>query len=550
MSASQKRAPIPNILLAQSVRAGVGPNWIKQITIILLLAALPTLASFALAQGTGGIVSSVGSVGSSGSGSFVTNPSHGPGFGNGSIGNIPAEQKSSGVGFDQAVYSVWRNTGEACLTLVRGSETDLSPLSVAYETWNLSASDGRDFYGGSGIVQFAANETAKALRVPILPTDSFGVRKTFAVLLTGPRASTSLGASSAAVVEILDLRAPTGILVRVAPPVSSNLAMTRPGNGEHRISWSSSGQLQHADRLDGHWRTLPLAKSPTLLKATAPAGFYRVAEPRPASVFVPSAHNAAGPLPLVILLHAYSTTATTYQEYMRLAPIAERRGFLYCFPEGTADELGYQFWNATDACCDVFGANPDDTGYLRELINAIGGRFSVDEKRIYLVGHSNGGFMAFRMACEHADLIAGIVSLQGATFLNPQHCAPSGPVNILHIHGTADGVIPYDGGHLGMAQSFPVELPSFPAAFDSIRLWAAYNRCTDPTVDTQPTLDLDLSVPGLDTTALRYTHCPSGGAVEFWTIGGGGHGPAFFDGDTASQFSEKIVEWLLAHPKP
>ena len=41
--------------------------------------------------------------------------------------------------------------------------------------------------------------------------------------------------------------------------------------------------------------------------------------------------------------------------------------------------------------------------------------------------------MAYRMACESADLIAGIVSLAGATFLDPARCVPSQPVNILHI---------------------------------------------------------------------------------------------------------------------
>ena len=163
----------------------------------------------------------------------------------------------------------------------------------------------------------------------------------------------------------------------------------------------------------------------------------------------------------------------------------------------------------------------DDAGYLRALINEISRKFAVDRKRIYLIGHSNGGFMAHRMACENADLIAGIVSLAGATLLHPEACAPSGPVNILQI-GTADPTIPYGGGHpLGTAQQFPNDFPPFPAAMETIRLWADRNRCTDPVTDLEPTLDLDLDVPGPDTFVTRFTTCPPGGAVELWTIQGG-----------------------------
>ena len=125
---------------------------------------------------------------------------------------------------------------------------------------------------------------------------------------------------------------------------------------------------------------------------------------------------------------------------MQFRPLAEARGFLYCYPDGTIDRWGNRFWNATDACCDFGNTGVDDAGYLRALIEEIARRFAVDRKRIYLVGHSNGGFMAYRMACQSADLIAGIASLAGTTFLDPSRCAPSEPVNILHIHGTADDI--------------------------------------------------------------------------------------------------------------
>ena len=50
------------------------------------------------------------------------------------------------------------------------------------------------------------------------------------------------------------------------------------------------------------------------------------------------------------------------------------------------------------------------------------------------------------MACSYADQIAAVVSLAGATFLTPEDCAPTGPVAVLQIHGTADDIVGFEGG--------------------------------------------------------------------------------------------------------
>ena len=212
------------------------------------------------------------------------------------------------------------------------------------------------------------------------------------------------------------------------------------------LTWTGGGQLQRADRLTGPWQTLTNATSPTTVQSPIPATFYRVTRPRPVNLYVPSSYDGQTPMPLVILLHGYGDTGAGKETYMQFRPLAETRGFLYCYPDSTVDQVGNQFWNATDACCDFFNTGTDDAGYLRGLIEEIGRQFAVDRKRVYLIGHSNGGFMAYRMACQSADLIAGIASLAGTTFLDSSRCTPSQPVNILHIHGTADATVPYAGG--------------------------------------------------------------------------------------------------------
>jgi len=145
------------------------------------------------------------------------------------------------------------------------------------------------------------------------------------------------------------------------------------------------------------------------------------------------------------------------------------------------------------------------------------------------------------MACESADLIAGLASLAGMTFLDPNRCAPSEPVNILHIHGTADTLVSYYGGAL---------VTPFPGALKTVQTWATYNGASSPITETAPSMDLDLNVPGLDTVITRYTNYPPGGAVELWTINGGDHMPALYSGTNSSEFSPRVIDWLLAHPKP
>lgn len=266
-----------------------------------------------------------------------------------------------------------------------------------------------------------------------------------------------------------------------------------------------------------------------------------------ANVYVPAGYDPATPMPLVLLLHGYGGTGAGHDSYLGLRPFADSRGFLYCFPDGTVDQANARFWNATDACCDFYGKGTDDALYLRQLIERIGQVFALDRKRVHLVGHSNGGFISYRMACEHSDIIAGIASLAGMMALDSSRCQPSEPVNILQIHGTADPIVPYGGGMLG--GGLP-QTGTMPGALQTVEMWAAHNHCAGPVTGQGVSMDMDLDVPGLDTVVMRYTNFPPGGVVELWTINGGRHRPTFNNGSSESEFASRVIDWLLAHPKP
>ncbi len=257
-------------------------------------------------------------------------------------------------------------------------------------------------------------------------------------------------------------------------------------------------------------------------------------EARPYEVFVPTGYDAATAAPLVISLHGYGAFGELQELYFQLEPQAEERGFLYVHPDGTVDPTDMEFWNATDACCDET-QSVDDSGYINFIIDEVSAAYNIDPARIYLVGHSNGGFMSYRMACDYADRIAAIVSLAGATFLDTSRCAPSEPVSILQIHGTADDTIKYDGGRS--------PLSSYPAAETTVAMWSAYNGCA-PATEPLGAIDLESGIDGDETTMEAFTDCPVDGAVELWTMAGGSHTPAL-----AANFAADVIDWLYAHPK-
>ena len=254
---------------------------------------------------------------------------------------------------------------------------------------------------------------------------------------------------------------------------------------------------------------------------------------RPVNVNLPSGYSKLTPAALLIDLHGYSGDSTSQTSFTLLITAAEKRGVIYAAPDGLLDSQGNQFWNASKACCN-FNNNPvDDVAYIQSLIDEISSKVSVDSKRIYIFGHSNGHFMTYKFACSHPESVAAIAGLAGAMDSDATTCAPNRAVNVLHIHGTSDATILYDGGSLFDN--------SYTSASSSVKRWAQIDKClTSPQVGAA--FDLIGNLDGAETTPTIYS-CPQT-TVELWSINGGAHSP---DVDESSAL--KIVDWFLAHPK-
>ena len=253
---------------------------------------------------------------------------------------------------------------------------------------------------------------------------------------------------------------------------------------------------------------------------------------RAAELHIPDTYDHVTPTPLLVVLHGYSASGLLQLAYTGLRDLTDL-GYLVIAPDGTFDADGNPFWNATDACCDFYDTGVDDAAYLSNLIDEIRSVYRVDDRRIYLFGHSNGGFMSYRMACERADTIAGIISLAGSTFLDPDACAPTQPVSVLQIHGEDDDVILYAGSEF------------YPSAEVAMQIWAGYDGCTGNLLDMGERRDIEGDLDGLETRVAHYEGCPSGIDVELWSIEAGAHLPV-----PTSDFAEQLAGWLSAHAKP
>ncbi|MFO0665569.1 MAG: PHB depolymerase family esterase [Polyangiaceae bacterium] len=264
-----------------------------------------------------------------------------------------------------------------------------------------------------------------------------------------------------------------------------------------------------------------------------------VSSARPYGLFVPKLEKRAGArVPLVLVLHGYSIDGQKEVNMLKLEAFAAEKGIALAWPDGTKDKNGYRFWNASDACCNWHGSGVDDVRYLSGVIDELIATAPIDPKRVYVIGHSNGAFMAHRLACERAEKVAAIASIAGLPWKDAGRCQPSEPVSVVQLHGTADTAIALGGGRIE-------QNPPYPSAREAATQWAQRNRCAGEGTESADRFDHDRAAPGPETAKLRFERCARGVAVELWTMQGSTHEP-----DLAGAGIEAIHAFFMAHPKP
>jgi polyhydroxybutyrate depolymerase len=239
-------------------------------------------------------------------------------------------------------------------------------------------------------------------------------------------------------------------------------------------------------------------------------------------------------LPLLVFLHGLGGSGQELVAGLRLAEMAEAFGFAFIAPEGVVDRSGRRFWNAGRTCCNFDEIEVDHVAALARWIGEATAHRRVDPARVYLVGFSNGGFMAYRAACELGRSLAGIFSIAGAGLSDTSTCRPDKALSVVQIHGDRDAIVKFDGGHLFA----DTRRPRYPSAEKSLKYWATFDGCTGEPAPLRE-LDLDPRTPGAETTVSSYAGC-SGRRVELWRIAGGDHSSGL------SRFSLKAILDFIA----
>ena len=245
---------------------------------------------------------------------------------------------------------------------------------------------------------------------------------------------------------------------------------------------------------------------------------------REAAVVLPANYAVDAEYPLVILVHGYGVNADIQEVIFGLGQRVDDLGFILVKPEGTVDSTGSQFWNATEECCDFGNTGVDDVAYLSSLIDEARTLYPVST--VAFVGHSNGGFMSYRLACEVPEKIDRIAVLAGAVYKDEADCAGTEPVSVLHVHGTADATIAYDSD------------PAHAGAVESIERWATKAGCAEPPT-ALGTRDYLSGNDGEETTVSHWDGCATGTDIELWTAEGGDH----FMIDVTDPWRDDLAGW-------
>jgi len=165
-------------------------------------------------------------------------------------------------------------------------------------------------------------------------------------------------------------------------------------------------------------------------------------EPRTYYLNVPANYSKGTPLPLLLAFHSRTTNAEELIRSTWISEFINDMGFVLATINGSVHE--YSSWNAGTCCTPATDFNEDDVELSSLIIDSISSTYSIDPNRIWAIGHSNGGMMSYRLACDLSDKISGVAIVGGA--LMDDSCTPTKPVSLIHIHGDNDETIPFTGG--------------------------------------------------------------------------------------------------------
>ena len=230
------------------------------------------------------------------------------------------------------------------------------------------------------------------------------------------------------------------------------------------------------------------------------------------ALYVPPTYDGASDWPLLVVLHSFATRSRFQLTTSGILPIADREEFIVVAPQGLIrdglDDTG-EGWNI-----ELRDDLADDVGFIDALLDELTATYVIDQRRVYAAGFSQGAGMTYQIADSFPDRIAAIAAVSSA-LPSPEtrEFAPSRPIPLLQIHGTADTIARYD-------QPSDRFIP-FTSVLETIEIWRSINGCTDEaTITDFPDL---VTTDESTVTRIAYTNCTTDAPVVHFRVNGGGH---------------------------
>ena len=254
-------------------------------------------------------------------------------------------------------------------------------------------------------------------------------------------------------------------------------------------------------------------------------------------VHVPKGYDPKTPTPVVLALHGAAMNGPMMVWFSGLTTKSDAAGFVVVYPSGTGTGP-FLTWNAGGFTGKMAEGKADDVAFIGKLLDDLGTVVTVDGKRVYACGMSNGGMMCYRLAAELSDRIAAVAPVAGTIAI--EESKPKRPVPVLHIHGSKDGIVPFE-----MAKGKSPPFMKLKGVEESVQTWVKLNGC-----DEKPKAEM-ISKDGdeMKVTRTTYGGGKAGSEVVLVVVEGGGHTwpgrepPVGFIGKSARNVSANDLMW-------